>query len=91
MHGKKMGLSYRAIVVMKISFQRDTRLGLSIAGFGTTLFFKSVAVVPAVAVFCPRTHAHPTEFVFAFAASHMVATAVLLDRRVALRAFFGVC
>lgn len=80
-----------AIVVVQVALQRDTRLGLGIASFGAALLLESIAVVPARPVLGPETHAHPAEFVFALAAGHVVAAAVLFNGRVAPRTLLGVC
>lgn len=53
-------------------------------------FLRRVLVPLAVDVVVPVTHADPTELVLAAAAGHVVTAAVLLDRRVALRAILRV-
>jgi len=57
----------------------------------SALLLKAIAVVPARAMLGPNAHAHPAEFVPAFAACHVVASAILLDCRIALGALLCIC
>lgn len=72
---------------MKIALERRSALGLGITSIHTSLLVVTVAGVPCCSMLrpwtCgkseiyigpmknPHTHAHPTELVFAFLASHM--------------------
>lgn len=77
-----------SVVVVEVSLQGLSAPSLSIPSIGTTLLFKSIAVIPAGPMLRPDTHTHPAEFVTAFSARHVIAATVLLDGGVAARAFF---
>jgi hypothetical protein len=74
-------------IAFKLILQRLLYLLLVI--FIQQSFFKLVAPViaaSAAVVFRPRAQTHPTEMVVAVKTSHMIATVVLFDRSLALRA-----
>lgn len=56
---------------MKVTFERCTRLGLSITGIDASFLVVAVARIPSSTVFGPRPHAHPAEFILALLARHM--------------------
>lgn len=80
----------KAVVVVKIPLKGLSRAGLCISCVRGTLFFKSVAVVPASSMFGPGAETHPAEFMLAFSTCHVVAASVLFDRRMTFGAFFSV-
>lgn len=71
-----------SVVVVEISLQALARLGLSVPRIVPALLLVSIAVVPGCAVLAPHSHAHPAELVLAFSTSHVIASAVLLNRAV---------
>lgn len=75
---------------MEIALERGARLCLLITGVRAAVLLETVAVVPARAVLRPRAHANPAELVLALAARHVIASSVLLNRRLALATFLGV-
>lgn len=70
----------KSIKVMQISIETQSTLGLSISSIDSGLLVETIAVVPAVAMFGPRTNADPTPFMSTSFAGHMVATAILFNR-----------
>ena len=75
---------------MEVALQGGAGFALLVAGIGTARLLETVAVVPRGAVLRPGAHADPAELVLALAACHVVASSVLLDRRLALATFLGV-
>merc|ERR1712093_872009 len=73
---------------MQVALERHSTLGLGI--LWVLLVVVPVAVVPAGAVRRPLSHADPAELVLALLACHVIAAAVLLDGRLALRALLRV-
>lgn len=71
-----------SVVVVKIPLQALARLGLSIPRIVPALLLVSIAIVPGCAVLTPDAHAHPAKLVLALSTSHVVASAVLLNRAV---------
>ncbi len=76
----------KAVVVEEIALQLRTRA----AARGVVLDSEARAVECVAAVFCPVAHADPTELIAALAARHVIAAAVLFNRRCALWAVLGV-
>jgi len=74
---------------MEISFQRSSRLGLSVLAFAA-LVIKPITIIPACTVLRPRPHTNPAKLVSTFLAGHMIATAILFDGRMALAAFLSI-
>ena len=79
-----------AVIIVQVSLERLPTLSLGVSGIRATLLFEAIAVVPARAMLRPHAHAHPAEFIPAFAACHVVATTVLLNRGMAFRALLCV-
>lgn len=90
---------------MKVPFKTSAALGLCIPSIDTALFVESIALIPASSMLRPWSHAHPAKLPFTFLACHVtvihqpsssiavvdsLATAVLLNGRLALCAFLGV-
>jgi len=79
-----------AIVVVQIPFQRGSATRLCIPCFYAGLIIVAIARVPRGSMLRPWSHANPTEFVSAFLACHMVATAILLYGTLAFATLFRI-
>ena len=94
-----------SVKVVKVPLETGSTLGLNITRLDALLVVESITVVPCRSMGRPVGHADPTELVCEASAlfghskrvltstlfaRHMIATAILLNRRVALGALFRI-
>ena len=86
---ERLEVVHVAVAVEKVPLQGRSRLLLIGPGHDGVVLVVTVAIIPTRAVRFPRAQADPAKVHFAalVLAYHMIATAVLLDRRVTSRAF----